>query len=450
MRNQNYTIHYEGIQTRTIFSMNHTRSIYMLSEDKLSEERNANIFLKSIGKKGTSYRIQGVRLNYQNEEVMDAINRSDTFSYEEVPDKALINLYLSQKNLFSHRIKGSANAIADEMRRLLKKRAEDIKVKDTVLPQELPDRVYELAKEITKDYDTTYDKVKAIEAYVSQYTYTKSPGSVKEGEDFVDAFLFDGKQGYCTYYASAMTILARCIGIPARYVEGYLCKFDEKSGTSYLVRNSSAHAWVEIYFEGIGFLTFEPTSAYQSYCYPTWEVEEKNYEDDEITYEDIHIEKIDRPISQPAIVIEEEAPHTYIGLVIALCCLGGMLVLFFLVVLLLYVRFQKIRRKASPEEQIRLRYLRIELYLKRIGYQRAESETLLSFAQRVEEQVSDCNITYLLLTNLYMEHLYGMTPVTEDVVSDFILYESEIRAKNKGIRRRLTCLFDDLSFMLRA
>ena len=78
-----------------------------------------------------------------------------------------------------------------------------------------------------------------------------------EDVDFVTRFLLDTKEGYCTYFASAMTVLCRMVGLPARYVEGYIAEPDENGEA--VVTGLSAHAWTEVYFKGFGWLTFDAT-----------------------------------------------------------------------------------------------------------------------------------------------------------------------------------------------
>ncbi|MCX7711066.1 MAG: transglutaminase-like domain-containing protein [Clostridia bacterium] len=136
------------------------------------------------------------------------------------------------------------------------------------LPQNLPSRISDLAKSITAKANTDYDKVKAIEEYLSKnFPYTLATKATPKNRDFVDYFLFDIKQGYCTYYASSMAVMVRSIGIPARYVEGYVVPSRTQSANTYEVTNEQAHAWVEVYFEGFGWLPFEPTSPFQSTFY---------------------------------------------------------------------------------------------------------------------------------------------------------------------------------------
>ena len=107
---------------------------------------------------------------------------------------------------------------------------------------------------------------KIRERLCNTVSYTLSPGKTPPYEDFVAWFLLEHRQGYCMHYATAGTILARMAGIPARYCEGYLISEDdlsEKDGHWYAqMKDSSAHAWTEIYLEGIGWIPFEFTFSY--------------------------------------------------------------------------------------------------------------------------------------------------------------------------------------------
>ena len=143
------------------------------------------------------------------------------------------------------------------------------------LPASLPQRVYALADVLTRDYHDDWHKAQAIRNYLcsGQYRYTLTPGNLPAGRDFVDYFLFDSQEGYCTYFASAMTVLARAAGIPARYVEGFLLTdndpadrnvpgVDVSSNGRRVLTGANQHAWCEIYMEGLGFVTIEATVGY--------------------------------------------------------------------------------------------------------------------------------------------------------------------------------------------
>lgn len=131
------------------------------------------------------------------------------------------------------------------------------------LPETLPARVNQLAAAITADAETPYDKATAIEAYLqAHYTYSMEEAKLPpKGSDFVDYFLFESKLGYCDYFSTAMTVLLRTAGVPARWVKGFAPGESTvgQGGYDVTVRNSDAHSWVEVYFPGAGWVPFDPT-----------------------------------------------------------------------------------------------------------------------------------------------------------------------------------------------
>ena len=126
------------------------------------------------------------------------------------------------------------------------------------LPPSVDERVYALAQQITASADNDFDRASALCTYLQstlRYSLVQSEPPVYQ--DFVSWFLFEEQRGYCTSFASALTVLARCIGLPARYVEGYAAEPDADGIAR--VTQQSGHAWTEIYFPGFGFLPFDPT-----------------------------------------------------------------------------------------------------------------------------------------------------------------------------------------------
>ena len=151
----------------------------------------------------------------------------------------------------------------DLLNRLVR-RAEDIRRRYTDLPETLPERVWILTERLTEGAETDYEKALILEDFLyNNYTYSLNVGYLPKGEDFVDNFLFTQSEGYCTHFASALAVMARCAGIPSRYVEGYTMPAEIGEDGVYKVTNTEAHAWVEIYFEGYGWKRFEPTATYQ-------------------------------------------------------------------------------------------------------------------------------------------------------------------------------------------
>lgn len=128
------------------------------------------------------------------------------------------------------------------------------------LPDRMPNRVLDLARTITRDQPTQYDKALAIEHYLrTKIKYSETVSPPPSGRDAVDYLLFDRLEGYCNYYASAMAVLARLAGIPARIASGYSLA-DSTDGVYHLLDRDS-HAWPELYFPGYGWIEFEPTAS---------------------------------------------------------------------------------------------------------------------------------------------------------------------------------------------
>ena len=138
----------------------------------------------------------------------------------------------------------------------------------------------ELADQITSGVPGEYDKCKVIEGYLRQYSYqTNAVGghnplstmSTSAGmADIADRFLFETGAGYCVHYTSSMVMLLRLSGIPARAVSGYRYVYPFKKADAYEVSGDCAHIWPEAYIRGVGWVPFEPTSAYRTAEEYTW------------------------------------------------------------------------------------------------------------------------------------------------------------------------------------
>ena len=120
-------------------------------------------------------------------------------------------------------------------------------------------RIADLAREVTHNAITVYEKVKAIETHLRQgYRYSLEV-KANPRHPPIDDFLFGQKTGYCEHFATAMVLMLRGLGIPSRLVTGFLPGEWNEYGGYYMVRQSDAHAWVEAYFPHSGWITFDPT-----------------------------------------------------------------------------------------------------------------------------------------------------------------------------------------------
>lgn len=123
-------------------------------------------------------------------------------------------------------------------------------------------KIYNLANEITSGIDNDYDKAKAIESYFSINNYIYDLNYKKSKGENAENFIFETKRGVCYEYATAMVLLARAAGIPARYAEGYNMyeKYDNsRLNTNYVIKSKAAHGFPELYIRGAGWISFEPT-----------------------------------------------------------------------------------------------------------------------------------------------------------------------------------------------
>lgn len=114
-----------------------------------------------------------------------------------------------------------------------------------------------LSEEITADCHSDLEKAKALESYFSESGFSYSLDYVPD-DNSVDYFVFQSKTGYCAGYATAMTLMARSVGLPARYVEGFAA-FEKNESGQFVIRDGYAHAFVEVYIPAAGWLTFDPT-----------------------------------------------------------------------------------------------------------------------------------------------------------------------------------------------
>lgn len=126
-------------------------------------------------------------------------------------------------------------------------------------------RVRLLARSAVQDKATDFEKAVAIKhAIESRVRYNLKAKPIPVGQDAVDTFLFETKEGYCDLFASAMALLARCEGLPSRVVTGfYPISGDRDPEGRFIVKESEYHAWCEIYFAGLGWLPFDPTEGAQ-------------------------------------------------------------------------------------------------------------------------------------------------------------------------------------------
>ncbi len=121
-------------------------------------------------------------------------------------------------------------------------------------------RTWDLAQELRTGTTTPYEYLQAVNSYLHQgFTYTEKPPAPARGVTPLESFLFDKKAGYCQHFSAAMALLLRMGGVPARVATGFSPGGFSKRKQAWIVRDTDAHSWVEVWFDGYGWVTVDPT-----------------------------------------------------------------------------------------------------------------------------------------------------------------------------------------------
>lgn len=272
------------------------------------------------------------------------------------------------------------------------------------LPDDLPDRIADLAREVTDQAQTPYDQALALERFLRQYDYSLDVVLPPDGVDPVDFFLFDLQQGYCDYYASAMVVMARTLGLPARVATGFLAQPPDEEGVQ-IVRQINAHSWAEIYFGPYGWVEFEPTAAFITTQDPLYA--------DTSFYADQYR---DSPTEMQSVPIPERSPQRQWPWPMILMLAAGMVAIGSFLVWYL--------RRPRPEDEVQWAYDRLQTNAGRLGQSLPASQTPHEFTAdllrhldqigrgpRLRGLVERIWAPITRLTNLFVQQQYSNKPV---------------------------------------
>ncbi len=294
---------------------------------------------------------------------------------------------------------------------------------------EISEEVAAYLAEITKDCASPYEKLQAIEKELSGFTYNTNPGKlpkeVRSEEEFLDYFLLESRQGYCTYFATAFVLLARAEGLPARYVEGFYVPVNQSKEMS--VSSAMAHAWPEVYLEGIGWLPFEPTPGYANLRYLGWEVKKPQI-DLEGKAENVSPTPVPPVMQEEPVEPEDAKEGNGKGWLTLLKVLGVLLPVCFLLFFGEKIRQKRSYNKLSVEQKYVTEVKRNLWLLEKLGYRREASETLSELQDKIREEFPEVFGTKqdLQFLTVYEEYLYGETKVTEQLTKVTVSKREEV------------------------
>jgi len=234
----------------TITHMGGRIAVGHISQDEF--EITNHSYLTPLTNYWNNYSLSQEIANFENISYFGVTEMQSLFNLFADPNQAQ---YLPTESYLLHWIDMFAISVLAEY-------AQQVRQHFMEVPEIVPQRVHDLTMQIVDGKTNDFDRVMAIRDYLLQFPYTLNPVHVPRGVCFVDHFLFVGREGYCTYFASAMAIMARIAGVPSRYVEGFVLPPSGNDAEWTTVTNRMAHAWAEVYLEGFGWLIVEATPTY--------------------------------------------------------------------------------------------------------------------------------------------------------------------------------------------
>ena len=297
----------------------------------------------------------------------------------------------------------------------------------TALPDSLPDSVREITAQVTAGDETPYSKVLSIIAWLNDnFEYSLEPDIVPEGEDFVDYFFRTGV-GYCTYFATALAVMARCADIPSRYVIGFALEAREDSRSSFVATGETAHAWVEIYFKGIGWVEIDPLRWNPDVTLNRGVSVELPIEQPSIEHPESAITpdfQGDEDIVGTVDIVEGSQISAYFWVI---SIPFGLIMLFVLPRVTIHALLgRKNRQFALSKVCVRKNdsFRRLEIYyvdilkqLKLLGMQSDPGETLLTFSARVDDRIKPEGVRFSSIAEyVSIYHFAGIEPDHEQIV----------------------------------
>ncbi|MGM8364043.1 transglutaminase TgpA family protein [Virgibacillus sp. W0181] len=289
-----------------------------------------------------------------------------------------------------------------------------IKDQYTVLPDKLPQQVYELAEEVAASKMTRYEKALAIEQYFNRNGFVYQTENIpvpKEEEDYVDQFLFDTKRGYCDNFSTSMVVMLRTLDIPARWVKGFTS--GEKIGEVedgqdemdiYEITNANAHSWVEVYFPEIGWVPFEPTQGFNNLADFYSETPTDNEPDEEENEPESNDEEEEEKEQEKPTDSKNSAAWKYI--------IAGIIVSSLISIIIYRTRFRwqtlLLTKKLEHNNNVKTyeqAYLHLLNVLRVKAVAKRPDQTLREYAKIIDQKYGTNEME--LLTNYYEQMLYN-------------------------------------------
>jgi protein-glutamine gamma-glutamyltransferase len=292
----------------------------------------------------------------------------------------------------------------------------------------LNESIQDLAKRLTRDKTNAYDMAISIRNYLQdnlKYTRTLERGT---SEFPLDDFLFENKAGHCEYFATSMVVMLRVLGVPSRLINGFIDGQWNSHGDFFLIRESDAHSWVEVYFPTYGWVSFDPTpesadsdaekgafyffSSYIDYLKFRW----SRYV---IDYDQKDQNQFFKQLRTKWVWQKRKLQNkSFTQLVVDKRWLIGLGMLAFTIWLLskkpVFTRLPKLR-KNSADRRASLMYKKALAILSKKGFKKQDCMTPREFARAVSLDDNSASNTFESLTEEYLELRFGKSNIDEKI-----------------------------------
>ncbi len=384
-------IFYDHFNTKYLFYPAKSSLVKSVGDDKISVLGDMVLF-KDYAEADAEYTVRYMQMNLDEPHFYEFLKQERNYVYD--PKAKLSDEAATEINKLLDKYHPIMNATEKRFYENTQK------IYDIYLQEpDISERVKAYIDRLTAGCTDDIDKLKMIEALLQQYTYTMTPEEIPKDEDFLEYFLLESKEGYCTYFATAFVLLARYEGFPARYVQGFCVSTPKSADVKNIsVSSMDAHAWAEVYIKGVGWIPFEATPSYGELRYQSWKWDsevEKNAQNIQMVqgehYEELEIPENtlkDWDLSNLEIQEKDEiAPFEFLKIVKYIVAFAILLLGVEGLFLICSAKWSKYKYKQlAMEEKILYDLGRIMVALKAIGYDLADGETLMELGFRINSE----------------------------------------------------------------
>ncbi|MDH5640034.1 MAG: DUF3488 and transglutaminase-like domain-containing protein [Nitrospira sp.] len=310
-----------------------------------------------------------------------------------------------------------------------------------------PDRITTLTQEVIRDKQSTYEKAIAVQNHLLQgYRYSLD-APLAEQNDPLEEFLFNRKTGYCEHYATAMVVMLRTQGIPARLITGFLATEWNEYGNYFVVRQQDAHAWVEVHLPHSGWVMMDPTPALGESvapASPTWQTLGSILDSVRLRWNRLFVQystadqlAMARGIQVGSVAVKNKAKESLAYMVDSMTAVMGRATRYFndnhlmwvsesflaliAVTFLIWLNWAKVwgrgghsKNVRSEDHEVTHLYKRMVVHLEKKGILKPVGMTPLEFIRIMQEEWAEARLPVSTITELYCKGRFGKHPVTQE------------------------------------